>query len=63
VAHRASPIRLARLSQGLTLDVLAQRVGVHASVLSRAERGFVTLRPAIARRVRSVLGLSHGSRQ
>lgn len=35
----------------MTLDVLALRVGVHSTILSRAERGLARLRPAAALRV------------
>ena len=47
--------RLARLRQGLTLDVLALRVGIDRSVLSRAERGLYVLKPDVKRRLRKAL--------
>jgi AraC-like DNA-binding protein len=50
-----SPLRLRRLSSGITLDEVAHRIGCSPSHLSRAERGFTDLTPELSRRLDKIL--------
>ncbi|CAM3923526.1 helix-turn-helix domain-containing protein [Tsukamurella strandjordii] len=50
-------VRARRLSAGLTLDALAERVGVTKSYLSKVERGRSTPSIAIALRIAEALGV------
>ncbi len=57
---RVSPLRVARLLAGRSLDDVAKAAGMDAGHLSRAERGFADLTPERRRRLAHVLGVRVG---
>ena len=52
-----SALRLARYQSDKSLDEAAAAAGVSASLLSRAERGYAKLRPAIVAKLEECYGV------
>ena len=55
IAKPMSPIRLSRITKGLSLDETGSRIGVSGSFLSRVERGYARLSPETHRALLAAL--------